>query len=214
MIIVTTSDRYRHILPVFMYLYTKYWNEPFALLGYKKPDCELPENCTWHSMGEDTGPNDWSTGIRRFVERQDEQWFTWLMEDTILKAYVDDTAAWALTGMHNVGRINLTNDVSKREHLKDEMGVLYASPQSRYRLSTQPSMWSKYFMLQYLHEGMNPWDFETQDPMNDGWSILALEDYPVKHNEGVTKRDIYKLNLDGVAPEDIEHIKTIAKWLK
>lgn len=214
MYIVTTSNRYHHLLPVFFYLYGKYWNEPFTLLGYDKPECELPDNCTWHSMGVQGPVNEWSTDIRKFVEQQDSDWFVWLMEDTILKAKVDDTMAWALTGIANVGRINLTNDVSNREHTNDEMGVLYASPTSRYRLSTQPSIWNKKYLLQYLTPGLNPWDFETQDPMNDGWQILGLVDYPVKHNEGVNKRDIYKLNLDGIAPEDIDYIKTIATWLK
>lgn len=214
MIICTTSDRYHHLLPVFFYLYGKYWNEPFTLLGYAKPTCELPDNCTWYSMGEDKGPNDWSTGIRDYVVGSTEQWFTWMMEDTILKAPVDDTKAWAYTGMDKVGRINMTNDVSKREHTDGGLGVLYASPTSRYRLSTQPSMWNREYLLQYLHPGMNPWDFETQDPMNDGWNILGLNPPPVVHNEGVTKRDIYKLNLDGVSQEDIDHIKTIAGWVK
>jgi len=214
MIIVTTSDRYHHLLPVFFYLYGKYWNEPFTLLGYDKPKYELPDNCTWHSMGVQGPVNEWSTDIRNFIEQQDADWFVWLMEDTILKEKVDDTMAWALTGIPNVGRVNLTNDVSKREHINDEMGVVYASPISRYRLSTQPSIWNKKFLLQYMLPNMTPWEMETQDPMNDGWQILGLVNYPVFHNEGVNKRDIYKLNLDGVAPEDIEHIKTIAAWLK
>lgn len=214
MTIVTTSNAYHHLLPVFFYLYGKYWNEPFTLLGYDKPQCELPDNCTWHSMGVQGPVNEWSTDIRRFVEQQDSDWLIWIMEDTILKEKVDDTMSWALTGIPNVGRVNLTNDVSKREHINDEMGVVYASPTSRYRLSTQPSIWNRRYLLQYLTPGLSPWDFETQDPINDGWQILGLVNYPVKHNEGVTKRDIYKLNLDGVAPEDIEHIKTIAAWVK
>jgi len=214
MYIVTTSNRYHHLLPVFLYLYKKYWNEPFTLLSYDKPECELPDNCTWHSMGVQGSINEWSTDIHKFVEQQDADWFVWLMEDTILKEKVDDTMAWALTGIANVGRVNLTNDVSKREHTNDDMGVLYASPTSRYRLSTQPSIWNKKYLLQYLTPGLSPWDFETQDPMNDGWQILGLVDYPVKHNEGINKRDIYKLNLDGVVQEDIDYIKTIATWLK
>lgn len=214
MTICTTSNNYHHLLPVFLYLYKKYWNEPFTLLGYDKPQCELPDNCTWHSMGKQGPVNEWSTDIRRFIEQQDAPFFTWIMEDTILKEKVDDTMAWALTGIPNVGRVNLTNDVSKREHINDEMGVMYASPTSRYRLSTQPSIWNRRYLLQYLTPGLSPWDFETQDPVNDGWQILGLVNYPVVHNEGVNKRDIYKLNLDGVAPEDIEHIKTIAAWLK
>jgi hypothetical protein len=211
--VVTTSNRYHHLLPVFFYLYGKYWNEPFDLVGYAKPECEIPDNCTWVSMGDQGPVNEWSTDLRKYFEAQKENWFVWLMEDTIIKEPVDDNAAYAML-WPKVGRINLTNDVSKREHTKDGFGILYAHPESRYRLSTQPSIWNKEFLLKYLTPGLSPWDFETQDPKNDGWSILALEDYPVKHNEGVNKRDIYKLDLTGVDPVDIDHIKTIAEWLK
>lgn len=213
MIICTTSDRYHHLLPIFFFLYSKYWNEPFTLLGYTKPTCELPDNCTWYSMGEDKGPNDWSTGIRAFVEKMDADFFVWLMEDQLIKSPVDDTAAWALC-MPKTGRVNLTNDVSKREHSDYGLGVLLADPNSRYRLSMQPSIWNKKYFLQYVTDGLDPWTTETQDPKNDGWDVFGLVNYPVNSNEGVTKRDIYKLNLDGVSQEDIEHIKTIAEWMK
>lgn len=211
--VVTTSDRYHHLLPVFFYLYGKYWNEPFDLVGHAKPECELPDNCTWVSMGEQTTVNDWSTGLRKYFEAQKEDWFIWLMEDTIIKQPVDDSMAYGLI-QQGVGRINLTNDVSKREHENTVGGILYAHPESRYRLSTQPSIWNKKFLLQYLTPGLSPWDFETQDPKNDGWQIIGMTDYPVRHNEGVNKRDIYKLDLTGLYPVDIAHIKNIAAWLR
>lgn len=213
-IIVTTSDRYHHLLPIFFYLYIKYWNDPFILLGFKIPECKLPENCTFISMGEDKGPQNWSTGIREFVEQYPNDWMVWLMEDTFLKAPVDDLMAWGLTSIPTAGKINLTNDVSKREHTVTHGGVLYASPTSRYRLSMQPSIWNKRYFLQYIQYGMDPWTTETQDPKNDGWDILGLDPCPVISNEGVTRHDIYKLNLEGMKQEDIDHIKTLAPWLK
>lgn len=216
MIICTTSDRYHHILPVLLYLYKKYWNEPFILLGYEKPSCPLPDNCTFVSMGVQGPVSEWSTDIRAYIESAGSaaDWFVWLMEDTLLREPVDDTIAWALC-MPTVGRVNLTSDVSKREHMTTSEGVLWASPGSRYRLSTQPSIWNRKYLLQYLTNGLTPWDFETQDPKNDGWQIAALAKPPVVHNEGVTRRDIYKLDLAGLAQEDIDHIKTITdQWPK
>ena len=211
-VIVSTSDRYHHLLPIFFYLYAKYWKEPFILLGHKLPLCTLPDNCTFRTMGPQTGPHDWSTGIRAYIESQSElKFFTWMMEDTLLKAPVDDTLAWALTGLPKVGRVNLTNDVSKREHTRATGDVLYASPTSRYRLSTQPRIWNREFFLQYMTPGLSPWEMETQDPVNDGWNVLGILDYPVIHNEGTTRHNIFKINTDGMCDEDLEIINELSK---
>ncbi len=163
-------------------------------------------------MGVQGPVSEWSTDIRKWVNVNADQFFIWMMEDSFLKQPVDDTEAWELC-TPEVGRVNLTNDVSKRAH-EIYNGVLYAAQNSRYRLSMQPSIWNKDYFLQYITDGLTPWEAETQDPKNDGWQIVGLVDYPVKHNEGVCKRDIYKLNLDGCCQEDIDHIKTIAEWLK
>lgn len=208
-IIVTTSDKYHHLLPVFFYLYNKYWGEPFDLVGHAKPECELPDNCTWVSLGPQTTAKDWSTQLRPYFEEQPD-WFVWMMEDTFLKAPI-----WPFNIIKDMGygRIDLTNDVQKREHTKDEF-MVSASPFSRYRLSTQPSVWQKRFLLQYLTPGLTPWDFETQDPKQDGWGVEGFTDPPISHNEGVRRFDLYKLNLDGMCQEDIDHINSIAPWLK
>jgi hypothetical protein len=205
-IIVTTSDNYHHLLPVFFYLYNKYWGEPFELVGHAKPECELPSNCTWVSTGPQGAKVDFSTQLRPYFEKQPD-WFVWMMEDTFIKGKVGKCHVPG-----NAGRIDLTNDIQKRAHHIGE--IIVAHPESRYRLSTQPSIWNKKFLLQYLTPGLSPWEFETQDPKNDGWDVVGLIDYPVKHNEGVRRFDLHKLNLDGMCQEDIDHIKTIAQWMK
>lgn len=201
-IIVTTSDNYHHLLPVFFYLYNKYWGEPFELVGHAKPYCKLPDNCTWVSLGEQQGPKKWSDQLCPYFEQQPEQ-FIWMMEDTFLKSKV---------GLPPVpgafGRFDLTKDLQSRQYTSSGT-LITAHHESRYRLSTQPSVWNKNFLLQYLTPGLSPWDFETQDPKKDGWEVVGYIDPPVHHNEGVRRFNIHKLNLDGMCDEDLEMIKLI-----
>ena len=207
-ICITTSNAYHHLLPVFFYLYNKYWGAPFDLVGYDKPKCELPDNCTWVSIGVQGGKNEFSTDLRKYFEQQ-PQFFVWMMEDTFIKEYVHNNRIDNNISKH-IGRIDLSNDIKSRSHKKySELEVIIALPNTRYRLSTQPSIWNKSFLLQYLKPGLSPWDFETQDPMNDGWDIVGFVNPPVKHNEGVRRFDITKLNLDGMKQEDIDHINKI-----
>ena len=205
-IIITTSDNYHHLIPVFFYLYNKYWGEPFELVGHAKPECELPDNCTWVSLGEQQGPKKWSNQLRPYFENQPD-WFVWMMEDTFLKKKVN-MPGFLVSGC---GRMDLTKDIKSRPHNSNDITV-YAHKDTRYRLSTQPSIWQRRFLLKYLKPGLSPWDFETQDPVDDGWNIIGFVDPPINHNEGVRRFDTKKLNLDGMTQEDIDYINKIAPW--
>lgn len=206
-IIVTTSDKYNHILPAFFYLFNKYWpNQQIELLGYKEPN-KVPDNCKFVSMGTQGTKEEWSTDLRDYFQLQDE-FFIWMMEDTFIKRPVNLDQMNLAYGLcfPTIGRIDLTKDVQKREHYVGKEGVVYAHPQSRYRLSTQPSIWNKEFLLTYLKDGMNPWTFETQDPQDD-WQIVGLVDYPIVHNEGVRRHNINEFDLNGMEAEDIAQIE-------
>ncbi len=222
-IIVTTSDKYLHILPIFTYLFNKYWGGPCEIVGYNNPDFELPDNFSFHSMGKQGSVNEWSTDLRKYFDKQDG-WFIWMMEDTFIKAKVRVSTikytAWALrVSNSNVGRFNLTNEVFKQDNeyvtgwdirKAVHTSQLYKNTQTaRYRLSTQPSIWNKEFLLKYMTNGLTPWDFETQHSINDGWEILGVDNPPLVHNEGVRRFDIRKYNLDGMCQEDIDYINSL-----
>lgn len=216
-IIVTTSDKYLHLITVFTHLFNKYWpDQEVTLLGYQQPP-DLPDNFTFHSMGTQGTVNEWSTDIRKYIESNPGIiHFIWLFDDTIIKGINEDalTVAYALA-CDGIGRVDLSCDLMKREHRIDNISdIAFASQTARYRLSTQPSIWNRGYFLQYCKDGMSPWEFETQDPMNDGWHVVCPLEKAVLHNEGCTKRDIYKLDLNGLCQEDIDHIKNIAVWLK
>lgn len=194
-IIVTTSDAYWHCLPIFFKQYNKFWGDPFTLIGHKKPDMELPDNCTWVSMGPQRGVNYWSDDLRKEFEKIPGKWFVWLFEDSFIKSF--DRTLYNLFLMKlvlnpEIGRMNLTTEGMRREHTKD-MGIYFVPLHERYRLSSQPSIWNKDFLFEYLTPGLTPWQMELQ-PTNDTYKIIGPVHPIVTHNEGTTKHNIYKLN--------------------
>ena len=210
--IVTTSDKYLHLIPVFTYLFNKYFNneQEVTILGYQFPKGELPENFTFHSMGVHGPVNEWSTDLRKYFESIPDEHLIWFMEDQLIRSFNEDYFNMACSLMYpGIGRIDLTNDTSKREHTKDQFGVLWAHPRTRYRLSTQVSIWNKEFLLTYLTDGQNPWQFEVQDAFDDKWAIVGLEYPPLRVNEGVRKFDPNKLDLNGFSDEDVKHINSL-----
>lgn len=196
-IVVTTSDNYHHCLPIFFKQYNKFWGDPFILIGHKKPDMELPENCTWVSMGVQRGVQYWSDDIRAAFEKIPGKWFVWLFEDSFIKSF--DRNLYENIKFHlmsDVGRVNLTTEGMRRGHstIND---IYYVDEDAKYRLSTQPSIWNKDFLFKYLTSGLTPWKFETQNTVDD-YMITGLTSGVLTHNEGTTKHNIHKLNLEGI----------------
>lgn len=210
-ICVSTSDKYLHLLPVFCYLFNRFWDatQLVTILGYSKPKCELPVNFSFHSMGKQGDVSEWSTDLRRYFSGVKDNHFIWLMEDTLLRREVVDRWTEIETLLtEKVGRFDLTNDIQKRTHYVKGT-VVYAHDYTNYRLSTMPSVWNKKFLLEYLTPGLTPWEFEKQLAINDGWHIIGFTTPPVKCNEGVRKSDPHLLDLNGFDVEEVEHINSL-----
>jgi hypothetical protein len=220
-IIVTTSNKYLHILPIFCHLFNKYWDskQQVEIVGYDKPTIELPINFNFVSLGKQTDDKqNFTRDLRKYFSKQNT-FFFWFMEDTFIKAPVDFRGINYLKSLTekipNVGRINLTGEVLKQdnEYLTtiDGRDIYKNNKYSLYRLSTQPSIWNKYFALQYMVEDLSPWEFECQsDHATDDFQVIGLADnIPFKHNEGVRKYAIHDFNLEGIEEATIQEMKTL-----
>lgn len=196
-IIVTTSDNYHHCLPHFFYAFNKHWGDSFELVGYKKPGIALPDNCTFVSLGKQRGPEFFSDDLAEYFRKQDD-WFVWMMEDSFIRSFKREQfeKAKQQCDVFKVGRINLTKEGMNRQHISVN-GIYYCHSNSKYRLSTMPSIWNKIFVLHYMTPGLTPWKFELQDTL-DRFNIVGFVDPIITCNEGVRKHDIQKLNLEGI----------------
>lgn len=220
LLVVTTSDSYSHIVPIWIHLYKKYWNDPnqrVEIVGYKKPDFEMPDNFSFYSMGEQAGDaRNFGTDLRKYFERLDSL-VIWNMEDSFIKGIVDPLgikhAVSVMKEDHLIGRLalggNNLNQYSEYYDKEKHGDEIVQTPQlSEYRLSTQIAIWNKDFLLRYLKPNMSPWEFECQDKVADEFKNLSFS-YPiVAHNEGCRKNDLYKYNFEGVNEEVIQEMKT------
>lgn len=195
-IICTTSNLYHHCVEIFIKLFNREWGSDFDLVGYDKPKFDLPKNCNWVSLGEQRGPKYFSDDLRGYFEKQPD-WFVWLFEDSFIKRVDHPGLIWLSRFAYpDVGRICLSREGMNRKH-KVIKNLWFADPSTIYRLSTQPSIWNKKFLLKYLTPGLTPWAFEKQETKDD-FQIIGPVENVVTHNEGTTKHNIHKLNLEGI----------------
>lgn len=215
-IIVTTSNSYIHLIPVFTYLFNKAWGAQCEIVGYNTP-AELPANFTFHSLGkQEGGPENFTRDLRGYFAQQ-ERYFIWLMEDCFVKEMSTETLRIITDFLPHIsdkiGRFNLTGECVKQDHCRygNLVYPLYANtPTASYRLSTQPSIWNRDFLLQYMQQDMSPWTFEKQDTKDD-YAVLGFgkEDAPLRCNEGVRKRDLFAFDLAGFPQEDLDYINNL-----
>lgn len=218
-IIVTTSDAYLHILPIFCYLFNSNWDSRIQveIVGYKRPDFEMPSNFSFYSLGTQTNnKKDFSNDLRKYFEKQDK-FFIWLMEDSFIRKIDNkalETSISLISKYNQIGRINLTTEVLKQNNLfLEDLGEyrLFENTQTaNYRLSTQPSIWNREFLLNYLTPNLSPWEFETQESTHDGYRIVGLNKNSIYHNEGVRKFDLHKYNLEGISDLQLEQMKKLS----
>lgn len=219
-IVVTTSDKYHHILPVFCYLFNKFWGEENAveIVGYKKPDNWdlIPKNFNFKSRGEQPNRRDqWSTTLRKYFLDQ-PQYFIWSMEDTFVKHFVNKKSIDILSTIiedKTVGRVALSdysiNQYTHEYRSIDGVNILRTDELSKYNLSTQVALWNKDYLLRYLTNDLDPWQFESQRKHIDGFKNVCFDynNTPVFHNEGVRISDIHKFNLSGFDQSILRELK-------
>tara|TARA_R110001599_G_scaffold78258_1_gene212863 strand:+ start:37 stop:735 length:699 start_codon:yes stop_codon:yes gene_type:complete len=203
-IYISTSDRYTALIEPFAFLFNKFWSsdQQVVILGYTKPDCKLPENFEFISMGiSRNDPKEWSTDLRKYFQSIDDEWFIYGTEDMFLVYPVDFNSLNKLkTYMKpGVGRINITNDVCRKDCSILEDNVVELTQTADYRISCIYSIWNREYMLKYLQPEMTPWEFEIDGSIatnNDGYQILGLNsDFPVQLSLAVRRGNFSNLDF-------------------
>ena len=161
-ILVSSCDKYDHLLPGFAVQWNKYWGDPVDVVGFREPP-PLPANFRFHQL-EPVETRSWSANIRLFLEKVGWNHFVFLFDDYWLKAPVNlerigDMEEWVLRG---AVKGDLSRNTDHFDHKELKNGLVEATQDAQYRTSTQPAIWSRAFMLQLLQGDMNPWQFELQ----------------------------------------------------
>ena len=93
-ILVTTSDNYAFLLKPYCELFNRYWpGNEIVFLGFDKTRIpQLPDNCSFHSLGvqSDFG-RFWTDPLIPYIEETKDEYFVVTVEDMMLTGPVDNT---------------------------------------------------------------------------------------------------------------------------
>lgn len=239
-IYIPICDSNLWVLKIYAYLFNKFWpsNQKVVIMGFKNPDFELPENFQFISMAssQEGGASMWTRYIHDYLMTIEDEYLIFSLEDFFAIAEPDIEI---LSNLFNhmlkdktIGRCDITwdsfvnifdrhNPCRKNNSYKvieknKDYTILKLPPQAPYRISTQPAIWRKDFLLSFLNNNWTPWQFEvngTQLSAHFPDKIIAGADpsfvnYATKwvHKGAVSRYHEGKLNVLGL---DVKTIKEI-----
>lgn len=187
-IFVLTHNPHLHLIKGFSYLFNKFWTreQEVTLLCYEHPIFKLPDNFKVISIGENDSPRYWSSDLNNFFSSIDDKFIQWTNIDSWLAAPVDfeiyDNIISLLTD--DVGRFGLTTDIKKTGKNNTltkykTYSIIERKQDENFRISGTWSIWNREYLLNFLIEGRNPWNFEfsgSEEAKNDGYKILGTKD--------------------------------------
>jgi hypothetical protein len=218
-IYIVTCDKTNHILNATIPFLDKYWNidKKVNILGFNKPNIELPSDYNFISMKPNQlSIEDWSNDIANILEQKTDEYIIFMLDDSIPIEYVNpDILNKFYSMMENdktIVRCSLGIDLYVNAPHNviekcDGYEIIEQTQNSDYRITTQPSIWKREYLISYLRKSSNPWSFETKNKANDNSRIIATKDkYCFRWIEetALSGRHPNKVNILGMKPSDIK----------
>ena len=231
-------DQNLWILKIYSYLFKKFWGDEHkvVVMGFQEPDFDLPDNFSFVSLADkqEGGSKKWTKYIYDYFTNIDDEYIIFALEDFFPTMRPNKELIGQLLHLmqsnQNIGKADLTwdtfinvfdknNKVRKNyRQIKNLTGckVLEVPKNAPYRITTQPSIWRRDYILEFLNNDWSPWDFEilgTEKSNTLDDRIIACADssfvnYPTKwiHKGAVSRFHEDKINILGLDTDTIKEL--------
>lgn len=231
-ILVITSDKYLKALQPFSFLFNKYWSadQHVEVIGFKKPDFDMPDNFSFYSMGNMAHYpiTKWSNAILDYLAlHQEIRHFILMLEDYWVTRCVDTEAVKMLydycVQFNNVLKMDLCADRLYAEGMIDynvcgRLDLVKSSYASQYHMSLMAGIWNRELFMRFVIPNEDPWQVELEGTTRvakeqDNVLVLGTRQWPVRHIlahrggrpdelllNGISSSDVYLMREAGILP--------------
>jgi|TARA_B100000282_G_scaffold296836_1_gene280386 hypothetical protein len=241
-IYIPICDNNLWVLKIYAFLFEKFWGneQQVVIMGFSKPEFSLPDNFSFVSLAKEQigGAKKWTRYIYNYLSTVEDEYVIFSLEDFFPTCpprmdLVSDIIE-LMKKDSSIGRADLTwdsfinvfdknNKVVHRNQYKQlckirGTSVLNLPKGAPYRISTQPALWKKEYLLKFLDNDWSPWDFEVLGSMASNSmdeKIIACADssfvnYPTKwvHKGAASRYHEDKINVLGL---DVDTIKELVE---
>tara|TARA_R100001509_G_C4884677_1_gene221609 strand:- start:4675 stop:6417 length:1743 start_codon:yes stop_codon:yes gene_type:complete len=230
-VFIPCCDESLPIVKINSYLFNKFWPDlEVVYLGFKKPEYELySANHTFVSLSDtqEGGSSKWTRYIHQYLSSIDDQVVMFSIDDYLLcqepNLSMIDIAYKLISKNKNVGRFDLTFDsqvegnIHEVSKLKGHT-VAVKHPGAPYRISTQPALWKREYLLKFLDNDWSPWQFELNGTHMSSVNKFPeqtfcfydkkMAEYPIRTiaKGAVSRHNPGKFNVLGMHPKLIKEL--------
>lgn len=216
---IITCDKTNWVLKLTIPLLEKYWNieKSVKILGYNKPDVQLPIDYEFISMKKiQLSIDEWTEDIYNIMKNDPNEYVIFMLDDFLPVDYLNsEVLNYLFDEMEkdkNIVRAAIGSDMQFLKHkiVKEEekFKLIELDSHSNYRVTTQPSIWRKNYLIEILKVPKTPWNFETtNNPRDNKRMIGTLGDYAywVMCEGAISSRYLNKINVLGLKFEDVKY---------
>ena len=218
-IYIITCDKTNWVLNITIPLLEKYWDieKNVKILGFAQPNIKLPSDYEFISMQlKQESIDNWAYDIYSVMKNDPNEYIIFMLDDFLPLDYVDSEMLRIYFNKMNqdrkVVRCALGSDMQFLPHdiveRHEEYDIIELKQISLYRITTQPSIWRKEYILKYLEKSKNPWHFETAISPADGnrmISTIRKYSYCCMCESAVSGRYPGKFNVLGLRIKDLKN---------
>ena len=221
---ITTSDKVMWSLKECSHSFNHFCDAKIrpTVLGYEKPEFELPENFEFLSMGKDRGITYWAEDLYNAFSNIDEDFIIWGLDDYEYQKRFELDVINDICQNHlneNTNWFGLSDGPAKRSHelVKDygDFQVIKLKQDAEYRVTCQVNIWNRKRLVHYLRVAAmsnqrvlsyppgSPWYFEvlcSQLAKNDGYDVYAFKNIVPVHYRGLN----YTVQNESIQPNRIK----------
>lgn len=151
-VVVFTCDAYSWLIPTFLHFYGKNWPDNPYQTDFVTETKAIRNVPTFF-----TGKIPWPNGVIKYLKSIKEKIFLLLLEDYVIKEKVDNDRMKQAENLcaGDIGCVRLNPHDRLRRFLIDiEIDGFKEYPLDKpYSVSLQPAIWQKEFLLEFLQEG-------------------------------------------------------------
>lgn len=203
-----TNNNHLWLLPGFTYLWNRYCNQPVTVFGYDAPN-NLPDNFTFHSLGQQLPASQWSNGLLRLLDNA-EKYFILTLEDYWLYESVDMYKITTLSRLinDNVLRVDLSgNRASYKQAIEIMPNMVETFGGTPYQMSFQAAIWHRDNLRKVLKKGENPWQAEINGSKRvRNLRVLGTDKALLKY-QPVWRSQQKRWQLDKIKTDDLEYMR-------
>lgn len=226
-IILTGTQAYNWVLPIFGHLFEKYWGEPFLYIGDTPPP-QLPNNVTFQPLQtfkEGIWPWDhwFGQGLREICQQFSGEIIALFLLDHWLNQPVDIDGVYQLAEYMRLNRQiirgNLTTNGiwtnSKSIDTYGRLEILYIPPWDKNNslnggITFCPSLWNTDLLDKLIEPAWSLWDCEKLGTerlvKNPKIYAIGTRPYLLSRTHAMFHKDPHRISLENMQPDDRQFV--------